>query len=212
MRLLDAADQKDAQVGDERTVQDKINWLKQRLSELKTLEEDVNNHPDKQISTTDPDARLMKTRGMTRAVCYNVQSAVDHKHHLMIAHEVTNTTDRGQLCRVGKQVQVALGKKAITVIADKGYFSGPDIKDTQDAGMTAIVPKGDTSGSEKKGIFNRSLFQYDAAKDVYICPANKALSYRFSGEEKGLTMKRYILDIMTCRACSLKSQCTKSEG
>ena len=148
----------------------------------------------------------------TAHMCYNVQSAVDPKHHLMIAHEVTNTTDRGQLCRVGKQVQVALGKKAITVIADKGYFSGPDIKDTQDAGMTAIVPKGDTSGSEKKGIFNRSLFQYDAAKDVYICPANKALSYRFSGEEKGLTMKRYILDIMTCRACSLKSQCTKSEG
>jgi hypothetical protein len=57
----------------------------------------VNNHPDKQISTVDPDSRLMKTQGMTRVVCYNIQSAVDTKHHLIVAHEVTNTTDRGQL-------------------------------------------------------------------------------------------------------------------
>ena len=154
----------------------------------------------------------MKTQGMTRSVCYNVQSAVDTKHHLIVAHEVTNKQDRGQLCQVGKRVQAALGEKEVTVIADKGYFSGPDIKDTQDAGMTALVPKGDTSGSEKKGIFNRSLFQYDADKDVYICPANKELIYRFSGEEKGLIIKQYFLDIMTCRACSLKPQCTKAKG
>ncbi len=211
LRQLDAADQSENQVTDDRSVQEKISGLKQRLSELKTLEEAVNNHPDKQISTVDPDSRLMKTQGMTRSVCYNVQSAVDIKHHLITAHKVTNTTDRGQLCQVGKLVQIALGKKEITVIADKGYFSGPDIKDTQDAGMTALVPKGDTSGSEKKGIFNRSLFQYDADKDVYICPANKELTYRFSGIENGLTIKRYHLDTMTCRACSLRPQCTTSK-
>ena len=98
------------------------------------------------------------------------------------------------------------------MIADKGYYSGPDIKDTQDADMTALVPKGDNSGSEKKGIFNRSLFQYDTDKDVYICPANQELTYRFSGIEKGMMMRRYFLDIMTCRACSLKPQCSKSKG
>ena len=129
-----------------------------KLSELKALKEVVNHHPEKQISTVDPDARLMKTRGMSRAVCYNIQSAVDAKHHLIVAHEVTNTPDRGQLCQVAKQAQVAMDHKALTVIADKGYFSGPDIKETQDAGMIVLVPKGDTSGSEKKEIFNRSLF------------------------------------------------------
>lgn len=211
LQQLDAADEQDDQDADDRSVQDKISWLKKRLSELHAMEEAVSSHPDKQISTVDPDSRLMKTQGMTRSVCYNVQSAVDTKHHLIVAHEVTNTLDRGQLCQVAKQVQAALGKKEITVIADKGYFSGPDIKATQDAGMTAIVPKGDTSGSEKKGIFNRSLFQYDVHKDVYICPANQELTYRFSGIEKGLTIKRYFLDIVTCRACRLKSQCTKGK-
>ena len=211
LKQLDAADQKDAQVADDRSVQDKISELKQRLSELKTLQEEVNNHPDKQVSTIDPDSRLMKTQGMTRAVCYNVQSAVDTKHHLVVAHEVTNKQDRGQLCQVGKQVQAALGEKEITVIADKGYFSGPDIKDTQDAGMTALVPKGDTSGSEKKGIFNRSLFQYDADKDVYICPANQVLPYRSTSDEKGLNLKRYWAYDPTCRACRLKPQCSNSK-
>ena len=172
----------------------------------------MNGSPDKQVSTTDPDSRLMKTKGMTRVVCYNVQAAVDAQHHLIVAHEVTNAIDRNQLCGMGKRAQDAVKKKAITVIADKGYYSGPDIKATQDAGMTALVAKGDTSGSEKKGIFNRSLFSYDAHQDVYICPAGKALTYRFTGQEKGMNIRKYFLDVMTCRACELKPQCTRSYG
>ena len=211
LKQLDDSDQEEEKVIDATPIKEKIAWLQKRRSELKVLEEQVNSHPDKQLSTTDPDSRLMKTQGMTRSVCYNVQTAVDTEHHLIVAHEVTNKPDRGQLCQVGKQVQTALGKKEVTVIADKGYYSGPDIKDTQDAGMTALVPKSDTSGSEKKGIFNRSLFKYDAHKDVYICPANQELTYRFSGIENGLTIKKYFLGIMTCRACALKSQCTNSK-
>jgi hypothetical protein len=144
-------------------------------------------------------------------VCYNVQTAVDTQHHLIVAHEVTNRPDRGQLSQVGKAVQIALGKKEVTILADKGYYSGPDIKDTQEAGMTPLVPKGDTSGSEKKGIFNRSLFKYDPIKDVYICPANNEMTYRSSGVEDGMTIKRYSLDVMTCSECALNSQCTKSK-
>ena len=212
LKQLASADQKEKKTIDNTPIEDKVIWLKRRLAELKVMKDKVDNHPDKQVSTIDPDSRLMKTQGMTRAVCYNVQSAVDTKHHLIVAHEVTNAPDRGQLCRIGKQTQTALKKKEVTVIADKGYFSGPDVKDTQDAGMTPLVPKGDTSGSEKKGIFNRSMFRYDADKDVYICPANKELTYRYSGIENGLTIKRYFLDIMTCRACSQKPQCSKSSG
>jgi hypothetical protein len=76
--------------------------------------------------------------------------------------------------------------------------------------MTALVPKGDTSGSEKKGIFNLSMFEYDAKKDVYICPADKELTYRFTGFDRGLNIRKYFLDIMTCRDCKMKAQCTNS--
>ncbi|MCH7881530.1 MAG: IS1182 family transposase [Proteobacteria bacterium] len=211
LKQLDDSDKEDEKVIDETPIKDKIAWLKNRLCELKALEEQVNSHPDKQLSTTDPDSRLMKTQGMTRAVCYNVQTAVDTEHHLIVAHEVTNKPDRGQLCQVGKQAQVALKEKKITVIADKGYYSGQDIKDAQDAGMTPLVPKGDTSGSEKKGIFNRSQFKYDADRDVYICPANQVLPYRFTRLESGLMLKRYWAYDPTCRACQLKPQCSYSK-
>ena len=211
LQQLDDADKEAEKHVDDTPVQEKIAWLKKRLSELKALEVEVNNHPDKQLSTVDPDSRLLKTQGMTRAVCYNVQSAVDTKHHLIVAHEVTNKQDRGQLCRMGKQTQVALDQKAITIIADKGYYSGQDIKDTQDAGMTPLVPKGDTSGSEKKGIFNRTRFKYDVNQDVYICPANQVLPYRCTSLEHGLMLKRYWAFDPTCRACQLKPQCSNSK-
>jgi transposase len=148
LEKLDRADEEQHSPQTIKATQETLNNLKQKLAELKILENEVKNHPEKQISTTDPDSRLMKTQGMTRVVSYNIQSAVDTKHHLIVAHEVTNTTDRCQLCPTAVLAQLALKRKDLTVIADKGYFSGQDIKDTQDAGMTPLVPKGDTSGSD----------------------------------------------------------------
>jgi len=77
--------------------------------------------------------------------------------------------------------------------------------------MTPLVPKGDTSGSEKKGIFNRTRFKYDVNQDVYICPANQVLPYRCTSLEHGLMLKRYWAFDPTCRACQLKPQCSNSK-
>lgn len=106
----------DRQDNDEKTNSSKVSesklaWLKQRLVELKALEIEVNDHPDKQLSQTDPDASLMKTHHLSKQVCYNVQSAVDTKHHLIISHDVTNTPDRGQLTHVASQVKDVLKTK-----------------------------------------------------------------------------------------------------
>jgi len=190
-------------------IEEKITWLKTRLTELRELKEKVEAHPDKQISITDPDSRLMKA-GMGVKVCYNIQSAVDCKYHLIVAHDVTNTTDRNQLCRMGKQAQAALRNKNITVLADKGYFSGKDIMDAQDAGMTPLVARFDTSGNGKKGYFNRSLFLYDAEKDRHICPAKQELSPRGTATDKGLLYRSYSCSIKICRVCSMKTRCTRS--
>jgi transposase len=187
----------------------KLAWLKNRLVELEEMEQKVNEHPDKQVSLTDPDARLMKTHHMERQVCYNVQSAVDTKHHLIVAHEITMSTDRGQLTLVGKEVQKALGRKTITVIADKGYFSRKDIKAAQDLGMIANVPQTDTSGSEKKGIFNKSLFKYDKDKDVYVCPAGNELPHQRNAVRDGMEQKLYV-DHFACRDCEIRAKCTRS--
>jgi transposase len=206
--------QMDTKDGDEKDIDttvsaSKLAWLEARLVELKALEKEVNEHPDKQVSQTDPDARLMQTHHMERRVCYNVQSAVDTKHHLIVEHDVTMTVDRGQLTTVAAQVQKTLGKKNITIIADKGYFSRNDIKATQDLGMTVNVPQTDTSGSAKKGIFNKSLFKYDNNKDIYVCPAGEELPHRRNVTEDGLEQKVYVNHI-ACRDCTVRAKCTTS--
>lgn len=207
---LDQADAADFHREDEVTVAQKISWMKQRISELRIIEDQVNRHPEKQVSTTDPDSRLLKTKGMTRQVCYNVQSAVDTKYHLIVAHEVTNTNDRGQLTHVARLAQSALANDEITVIADKGYYSRQDIKEAQDTGVTALVPKGDTSGSEKNGFFNKSLFRYEQERDLYTCPSGQELQYRFESLEKGQALKVYF-NGAACRDCSIRAKCTRSK-
>ena len=188
----------------------KLAWLQQRLEELKQMQQAVEQHPDKQLSLTDPDSRLMKINNVNRQVSYNVQTAVDAKNHLIVAHEVTNTPDRGQLTAVTKLAQDAVGKTDITVLADKGYYSRSDIKAAQDLGAVALVPKGDTSGADRKGLFNRSLFKYDQEKDIYICPTGNELQNRFTVVEDGLELQMYFNHI-ACRDCSQRSRCTTSK-
>ncbi|WP_145554599.1 IS1182 family transposase [Yersinia canariae] len=188
----------------------KLVWLQQRLEELKQMQQAVEQHPDKQLSLTDPDSRLMKINNVNRQVSYNVQTAVDAKNHLIVAHEVTNTPDRGQLTAVTKLAQDAVGKVDITVLADKGYYSRSDIKAAQDLGAVALVPKGDTSGADRKGLFNRSLFKYDQEKDIYICPTGNELQNRFTVVEDGLELQMYFNHI-ACRDCSQRSRCTTSK-
>ena len=104
---LDTADRQEPAVARPQTerLQDKIVALKAQMKMLKELEVQLKASPDQQISLTDPDARSMKTRG-TGIVGYNVQTAVEAKHHLIVAHAVTNVgTDRDQLTAMAKQAR-----------------------------------------------------------------------------------------------------------
>ena len=205
---MDTQDKTDK--SDNKATPSKLEWLQKRLAELRVIEEEVNAHPDKQVSKNDPDARLLLTRHLNRQVCYNVQTAVDTKHHLIISHDIDKAADRGQLTSVAKQVQEVMKKTDITVLADKGYFSRLDIKASRDLGITANVPQTDTSGSARKGIFNKSLFRYDKDKDVYICPAEETLQNRFRATEKGVEQDIYFNNI-ACSHCEIRAKCTQSK-
>ena len=143
LKQLDEVDSEEVLEKKVQVMKDKLAWLKNRLVELQEIKKVVEAHPDKQISLIDPDARLLKTRNMERQVCYNIQSAVDTKHHLIVYHDVTNTNDRGELARVTKLTQQALNRTDITVLADKGYYSRKDVKATLDLGANPLVPKTD---------------------------------------------------------------------
>ena len=207
---LDTADRQEpavAQVQTER-LQDKIAALKAQMQALKAIEVQLKASPDQQISLTDPDARSMKTRG-TGMVGYNVQTAVEAKHHLIVAHAVTNVgTDRDQLTVMAKQARTAMVVSELTAVADRGYFKSEEILACQEAGITAMVPKSVTSNATAHGRFGRADFIYDAAQNEYRCPAGQRLIWRFATVEKGLRLHRYWSS--HCQTCPLKARCTPS--
>ncbi|MFT5140299.1 MAG: hypothetical protein ACI9H8_001533 [Lysobacterales bacterium] len=112
LEQLAAADQAEPAEDKSRTLEDKIAAMRKEMARLKKLEARMLKAPDQQVSLTDPDARSIKTRG-TGIVGYNVQTAVDTKHHLIVAHEVTNSgSDRRQLANMAKQAKSVLAAEA----------------------------------------------------------------------------------------------------
>ncbi|WP_184685790.1 IS1182 family transposase [Pseudomonas fluvialis] len=207
---LDTADRQEPAVAQAKAerLHSKIAALKVKMQELQAIETQLQTAPDKQISLTDPDARSMMTRG-TGMVGYNVQAAVDTKHHLIVTHEVTNDgVDRDQLSSMAMQAREAMGVEVLSVVADRGYFKSEEILACHEAGITAFVPKTLTSGATAAGRFGKGDFIYDAARNEYRCPAGQSLIWRFSHVEKGLKLHRYWSS--NCQRCALKDQCTPS--
>jgi transposase len=193
-------------------LKDKLERLKQEMERIKAFEILLAQTEDKQISLTDPDARSMISAGRgTGTVGYNVQCAVETKNHLIIAHEVTNVgLDNNQLSSMAEQAREALGAETIETVVDRGYYKGEEIFVCEQAGVTVYAPKPLTSGSKAKGRFGKQDFSYDAEADIYVCPANKRLSYWCSTRNEGKNMRIYCTN--DCYECLLREKkCTTGE-
>ena len=211
---LDTADRQEGEAIDSRTgrLKDKIAVLRAQMQTLKGMEVQVAASPDGQVSLTDPDARSMATSGRgSGLVGYNVQSAVDAEHHLIVAHDVVMTgSDRQQLCAIAGKAKAAMGVDALDVLADRGYFSGEEILACESLGVTPYVPKPFTSGAKAHGRFGKQDFVYLSDEDAYRCPAGQRLGWRMTTVEKGLNLHRY-WNLSSCPTCPLKPQCTLSK-
>ena len=209
---MDTADRQQPDVAEARTARlgQKIKALKAEMQDLKQHQVQLEQAPEGQISLTDPDARAMSTSNGRGVVGYNVQTAVDTKHHLIVAHEVTNTgSDRHQLSKMASQAKAAMGASVLQAIADRGYFNGDEILACDKADITAFVSKPMTSAAKAEGRFNKDDFIYDAPSDEYRCPAGSRLIWRFAREEHGHLINRYWSS--DCPRCPIKAQCTPSK-
>lgn len=210
---LDRADREPTAVSEDRVsrLKDKIAGMKAHIERLNEIGAQMQPAPDGQVSLTDPDARSMATSGRgTGIVGYNVQTAVDAKHHLIVAHEVTNVGhDRTQLASMAKQARSATGHNELTVLADRGYYSGEEILECDQSGITALVPKPLTSGSKAEGRFDKRDFVYLPEADEYRCPAGERAIRRFTSIERGMKLHKYWSS--ACPRCPIKAKCTPSD-
>jgi hypothetical protein len=213
MTELDRADREPALVTEDRVehIKDKVETVKKQMRELKRIGKQMAQAPDGQISLTDPDARSMATSGRgTGLVGYNVQTAVDTKHHLILAHEVTNYGhDSDHLSSMAHQARDAVGKDTLTAFADRGYFKGQQILDCMQSGITPLIPKPQTSTNKAAGLFDKADFRYIPSKDEYRCQADQRAIWRFTTVERGVTIHKYWSS--ACPRCPIKSKCTTGE-
>jgi transposase len=209
---LDRADREPSAVSESRVTQlkDKIARIKDTMESLNEIGERLKADPGQQISLTDPDARSMTSQGVGSGIVgYNVQTVVDAQHHLIVTHEVTNIGhDRQQLAPMAQKAVETLGKDKLTVLADRGYFSGTQIRECDLRGIDVLVPKPQTSNNKAAGLFDKQDFIYLADKNEYRCPAGERAIWRFTTIDNGLTIHKYWSS--ACTKCAIKAKCTPS--
>lgn len=182
-------------------LQDRQDWHKELLAEL--------DDEQKQISVTDPDTRKMPTAHGS-VVGYNAQLAVDAKHKLIAADDVTNdVNDLHQLADVALDAKANLEIQQAEILADTGYYNTSQVGRCLDHGLTPFIPKSDTSANTARGLYGKSQFKYDTVSDVYVCPAGAELTYRFTTWEQDREIKYYRAS--TCNHCPLKTRCTRNK-
>lgn len=183
-------------------LQDKRDWHAELLAEL--------DDAQKQLSLTDPDTRRMPA-AQGNVVGYNAQLAVDAKNKLIAAEEVTNeVNDYKQLAGVALEAKANLAIEQAEVLADKGYYNASEVSRCVAAGLSPLIPKADTSANTKLGLYGKSRFKFDAQKDVYVCPGDQELTYRFSTYELGRELKYY--RARGCKDCALRKPCTRNKN
>lgn len=193
------------------TLAAKIEALKQRKLLYEGFQAQLLSRGQEQLSLADPESRSMKRgKGRGTEVCYNVQTAVDSKHKLIVACEVTNDPgDRAWLSPMALQAKEVLACR-FDAVADVGYYHGHEVKVCLEAGITPYVARPITSANKKLGLFGKDDFSYDSATDTYQCPAGARLTFRFDTVELGRHIRYYATS--ACTGCALKQRCTRNRG
>ncbi len=205
--LLDTLDNEESESDNLDSI--KLKELASKQANLNQILKELTQSGSGQLSRTDPDARLLFKRG-AKIAGYNIQTAVDDRHHLIIASDVTNDgNDQKQLYPMAKRSKETLGVDKLTVLADAGYYETANLQACSENQITPYVPIPNKSASIKsQDRFTRNHFHYDESNDYYTCPGEKLLTP--SGL---LTVKHnkkrqlYISYSKDCKSCFKRDQC-----
>lgn len=164
---------------------------------------------EKLAAHPEPEARFMRTAG-GKVPAYNVQTAVDAEHALIIAQAVTDhAADNRCLQPMAQAARQALPDHAgsLKVVADAGYSNGEQARACEEQGIMVHVPANRSVNNQCEGtLLDRSLFTYDATADQYTCPAGQTLARKQQHRrDRAVT---YGGDAAVCGVCALKPQCT----
>ena len=201
----------------------KVDELKEKIGKLeeeKQRYEQVQNQMkatgQKEVSLVDPDSRLMRVDSQRLDVCYNVQTSVDSKKHLIVDYDViNNSTDHHQLVNGAEAAKQTLGVDKLDALSDKGFYVEKDLKDWEEAGVTVFMPIPAVVNPHKRfGVpapeFYTDLFVYDSVRDVYVCPVGEELGF-WKRSSKCEDMHGRLYRTASCFSCSFMERCTRNK-
>lgn len=199
---------------DAKEVEEKIKHLEDRKSEYQELLMKLGETGERQVSTTDPDSRLM-LNNQKFDVCYNVQTAIDDKNKLIVDYEVTNdVNDKKQLSEMAGRAKEILEVESLDVLADKGYHNPEEIKKCVENNTVPYIPEPKPKQPKEESVpkpgFYECDFKYDACGDVYTCPGGRELTFSGISKKNKKMMREYRSD--SCSTCEYKSKCTRNKN
>lgn len=205
---MEASDRKP----DAKEINQRIQELRERKVIYEGMKEKLKETGRNEISTTDPDARLMSNNNGNVDVSYNVQTTVDDKHSLIADFKISQKpNDLGELDNMALRAKKLFGGKDFDVLADKGYYKAEDLKKCVENGIAPYVTKQIYSNGTGDKDFYADKFKYDKENNRYICPAGRELFYSKPRKKKDKIFAYEYKNYSACKGCEFKSRCTKSD-
>ena len=196
---------------------DEIKKQQERKEQYKDLERQLRESGEKQISVTDPESRQIIVRNNIAEVAYNVQTTVDAKNNIPIDYKVTNENDSKAMGNMIQRAKSILRDNDFTVLYDKGFHTGSELKTAHELGVETIVavPGVPSTSQAPDHGYNYEHFRYDKEADTYTCPQGHILTTngswykQLSSSGSVSWFKQY--KTKACRKCPARSQCTRSK-
>jgi transposase/copper chaperone CopZ len=200
----------------QRAARERQERLEQALKEFEQLEKEDKDKEQRRVSTSDPEARVMKQPGGGYAPSYNVQIDTDAKNGVVVAVGVVQAgNDFEQLEPGVDRVEHNLKEIPKEVVTDGGYVSKDTIVAMKERAIEYIAPCVDEAGKGQSSYDNRgvsaeyhsSQFIYDAQTNTYRCPQGKILKYEGKQQRHLQLSYRYRAQRSDCDGCPMKSRC-----
>jgi len=202
--------------GDEGTVKKKIEKHQKQKEKYERLSEQLKETGEDQISTSDTESRQMIVRNGITEVVYNSQTTVDSAYNLLLDYKVTNNNDTKAMSEMAGRAAEIVGNNDFTILYDKGYHNGIELKAVQDMGIETLVGIPDAGSCAPDEKYNVSNFKYDKEQDIYICPQGQILTTNGRWYNKSKKKNREVVQIKhyttkNCKNCPEMKNCTKSK-
>ena len=205
----DKLDEEDLDNDSKQQIEDKIKWQQKNKDYYKSVEKELEESGESQISKTDPDAKSVILHRNVVNVGYNVQAGCDGKYKLFINNDTGKVNDTHALADMALDAKSLLGVEEMNCLTDKGYTTGVHIDTCSKNDITTYSsPK--AHSSQDNGLYNMNEFVYDAQNDTYTCPADQVLHTNGNiCKKRKHRVKRYYTK--GCNGCSLRDNCTKNK-